>query len=96
MQLALSQDQQLLIDSFDELFATESDRDRVRAAEARGFDDNLWRALTDTGVISLRVPTAQGGGGASLFDAVLVCDRAGRHVATGPIASALPQLACWH
>ena len=89
MDLALGADQELLLASFDELFGHESDGDRVRTAEERGFDPTLWRALTDTGTISLRVPAEDGGGGASLFDTALVLDRAGRHLATGPLAGAI-------
>lgn len=89
MNLGLGTDQVLLVDSFDELFAAESDSDRIRAAEDDGFDAALWQTLGNAGVLSLRVSTEDGGGGASLFDTCLVLERAGRHLATGPIAAAV-------
>ena len=89
MRLGLENDQQLLVDSFDEFFARESSPDRVRAAEAAGFDSALWSALAATGALSMRVPPHLGGGGASLFDTCLVLERAGRHLAIGPIAGAI-------
>jgi alkylation response protein AidB-like acyl-CoA dehydrogenase len=89
MELGLSDDQQLLVDSFDELFAAESSSARIRAAEDSGFDPALWSTLAATGTLGLRVSEVNGGSGASLFDAVLVLDRAGHHLATGPLAAAI-------
>lgn len=89
MQLGLPDDQRLIIDSFDDMFAAEADRDRIRISENTGFDKNLWNALARMGTFSLRVPIENGGSEASLFDAVLILDSAGAHLATGPLAGAI-------
>ena len=64
MQLGLTEDQELLQHTFAELFAAESSPERVRAAEATGFDPGLWKHLIETGAIGIRVPEARGGTGA--------------------------------
>lgn len=85
MDLSLPEEQQILRDTFSQLFAEESSPDRVRAAESEGFDAALWKQLVETGALAIRVPEAAGGAGASLFDAVLLAEQVGRHLATGPI-----------
>src|SRR5262245_38787682 len=85
MDLALSDEQELLGDTFADLFATESSPERVRAAESTGFDPALWKTLADAEALGLRVPEARGGSGAGLFDAVIVAEQAGRHLASVPL-----------
>lgn len=84
MNLHLSEDQELLRTTFAELFAAESSSERVRAAEPLGFDPGLWKTLIETQVAGIRVPEAQGGPGASLLEAALVAEQAGRHLASAP------------
>ena len=78
MHLELSEEQQLLVEGFERLFEAESNPTRVRAAEDAGFDASLWKLLAETGALGLRVPESAGGAGASLHDAVLVAETAGR------------------
>jgi len=78
-----------LRESFARLFATESSAERVRAAEPLGFDPVLWKLLAETGALGLRVPEASGGGGASLHDAVLVAEEAGRRLIAAPWSEAV-------
>ena len=85
MNLQLSQEQELLRDTFAQLFATESSPERVRAAEPLGFDAGLWKQLVETGAIGIRVPERAGGAGAGLFDAALLAEQAGRHLVSGPL-----------
>ncbi len=98
MDLSLPEERQVLRDTFSQLVTEESSPDRVRAAESEGFDAALWEQLVETGALAIRVPEAFGGAGASLFDAVLLAEQAGRHLATGPmletiaVASALATL----
>jgi alkylation response protein AidB-like acyl-CoA dehydrogenase len=87
--LHLTEEQELLRERFDELFGAESSPDRVRAAESRGFDDGLWKQLVETGAACMRVPESSGGSGASLLDAALVCELAGRHLASAPLVEAI-------
>ncbi len=85
MDLALSGEQELLRDTFAQLFAAESSPARVRAAEPLGFDPALWKALAESGAFGIRVGEAQGGAGAGLLDAVLLAEQAGRHLASAPL-----------
>ncbi len=89
MELGLSEDQERLREGFARLFAVESSGERVRAAESRGFDPVLWELLSEMGALGLRVPESQGGSGASLHDAVIVAEQAGRRLATGPWREAI-------
>ncbi|RJF91671.1 acyl-CoA dehydrogenase [Noviherbaspirillum saxi] len=90
MNLELTEEQQMLRESVAKLLQTESNPARVRAAEATGFDPELWQQLLDMGITAMRVPESSGGGGMSLFDAVLVAEQAGKHLASVPLAEALP------
>jgi alkylation response protein AidB-like acyl-CoA dehydrogenase len=89
MNLELSEEQQLLRDTFAQLFETESSPARVRAAEPLGFDPALWKVLAETGAPGIRVPEAQGGSGAGLMEAVLLAEQVGRHLASGPVLEAV-------
>ncbi len=89
MELGLSEDQDQLRESFARFFAAESSGERVRAAESLGFDPVLWKLLAEMGALGLRVPEEKGGGGASLHDAVIVAEEAGRRLATGPWREAM-------
>src|SRR5262249_28864304 len=89
MELGLSDEQELLRDTFADLFATESSPERVRAAESAGFDPSLWKTLADLDALGMRVPEAKGGSGAGLLDAVIVAEQAGRHLASVPLIECL-------
>ena len=89
MNLDLSEEQELLRESFEELFAAESSPERVRAAEPLGFDAGLWKQLVETGAAFMRVPESQGGSEAGLLDAALVCELAGRHLASAPLVESI-------
>ena len=89
MQLHLPDEQQLLSQTFADLFSAESSPERIRAAEPMGFDAGLWKTLLETGALGMRVPESLGGGGASIFDAVLICEQAGRHLASAPVAECI-------
>ena len=58
---------------------------QVRAAEAKGFDPALWNVLTELGIPAMRVSEAAGGGDASLLDALIVAEEAGRRLAAVPV-----------
>jgi alkylation response protein AidB-like acyl-CoA dehydrogenase len=89
MKLDLNDDQRLLQESFIRFMAAESTPSRVRRAELAGHDAQLWRGLTDLGAIVMRAGEAAGGSGASLLDAALLMEQAGRHLASGPLAEAM-------
>jgi alkylation response protein AidB-like acyl-CoA dehydrogenase len=87
--LQWNEEQELLRQSFAELFAAESSPARVRAAEPLGFDRKLWDTLAQTGALGIRVPEARGGSGAGLLDAALLAEQAGRHLASGPLLESI-------
>ncbi|HDZ57828.1 MAG TPA: acyl-CoA dehydrogenase [Pseudomonas xinjiangensis] len=90
MNLFLTDEQKMLADSVARLFAKESSTLRVRAAESTGFDPGLWDSLVAMGIPLLRLPEEAGGSGAGLLEAVLITEQAGRHLASVPLAEALP------
>jgi 3-oxochol-4-en-24-oyl-CoA dehydrogenase len=83
MQLNLSESQELLRDTVARLFAEQSTAAQVRVAEASGgFDRALWEEVVSMGLIGMR---AAPGNESSLFDAALVAEEAGRHLASVPL-----------
>ncbi|MDY0012767.1 MAG: acyl-CoA dehydrogenase [Rhodocyclaceae bacterium] len=90
MNLTLTEAQRMLSDAAERLFAAESTPLRVRGAErGGGFDPALWAQVRQLGMHGLRMPESAGGLGLGLFEAVLVAEAAGRHLAAVPLAEAL-------
>lgn len=89
MQLALTEEQELLRQTFSDLFAAESSPERVRRAEETGFDEGLWKRLAETGAFGLRVPEAKGGSDLGLTEGTVLLTEAGRRLATGPLAETI-------
>jgi len=85
MDLSLSPEQDQLVDAFAGLYAKHSTPEHVRAAEALGFDPELWKRLADLGAVPMAVAEADGGWGASFLDLALVAEQQGRFVAAAPI-----------
>lgn len=90
MKLDLTYEQKMLRESVERLFEAESSPAHIRAAELSGFDPSLWMKLVSMSIVSMRVPEEAGGPGMGLFDAVLVAETAGRHLASIPLAEAVP------
>ncbi|MES2898957.1 MAG: acyl-CoA dehydrogenase family protein [Pseudomonadota bacterium] len=89
MNLDISHEQQMLSDSVARLLETESSPARVRAAEATGFDPDLWAQLVQMGIPAMRLPEGEGGSGLGLIDGLLVAEQAGRHLASVPLAESI-------
>jgi alkylation response protein AidB-like acyl-CoA dehydrogenase len=89
MNFQLSEDQQLMRDTFVRFLDERSSLSRVRAALPSGFDAALWSGLAELGAFSLRVPEAAGGMGLGLLDATVLMEEVGRTLASGPIAETL-------
>lgn len=85
MDLALSEEQQELINSFAGLLGRGSFPGLVRAAEPLGFDPALWRSLTEAGAVVMAVPEGQQGWGASMVDLGLVAEQVGRWLVPAPV-----------
>lgn len=86
--LGLSDEQRQLVASFSDLLTKASPPERVRAAEPGGFDPGLWATLRDTGAVTMAVPEAAGGWGATLLDLALVAEQVGRAAAPAPVVEA--------
>jgi alkylation response protein AidB-like acyl-CoA dehydrogenase len=84
--LALTEEQQFVRQSFAGLFAKESSPERVRSAEPLGHDPALWELLIETGALGVGVAEEMGGGGSGLFELALIAEEAGRRLAPVPLA----------
>jgi alkylation response protein AidB-like acyl-CoA dehydrogenase len=71
MDFELSQDQKLFRDSVREFAEAELAAGALSRAHDPGFAWDVAKRLADQGLMGLTLPTADGGAGASLFDAVL-------------------------
>ena len=89
MNLHLSDDEKMLLETISRLLQNESSMARVRAAEETGFDPALWQSLVDFGLTIMRVPEELGGGGCNLLQAGLMAEQAGRHLASAPVIETL-------
>jgi len=81
---SLSGDQEAVRDAFADFFAKQCPAERVRKAEPLGYDETLWRQLTDMGAASMGLPEQAGGDGASLVDLLLVAEELGGAAAPVP------------
>ncbi len=89
LQLALSDESQMVKETFERFFTAESTSARIRAAEPVGFDVGLWQELLALEVPFMRMSAEAGGGGMGLFDACLMMEQAGRHLAPAPLTEAI-------
>jgi alkylation response protein AidB-like acyl-CoA dehydrogenase len=89
MNFDLTDDQEMLRETFARFLNAESSVARVRAAAPSGFDAAMWTGLAELGALAIRVPEEAGGLGLGLFDAALLMEEAGRTLVSGPLAEAL-------
>ena len=89
MNFELSEEQELMRDSFARFLDEQSSTVRVRAAMPSGFDAKMWREFAELGALSIRVPEGAGGLGLGLLDAALLMEEAGRTLVSGPLAETL-------
>lgn len=73
-----------------EIFTDKATTDRVRAIETTdtAMDDQLWKAVTDAGLIGVAVDEEHDGSGLGLSALVVLLEEQGRHVAPVPVWSA--------
>jgi alkylation response protein AidB-like acyl-CoA dehydrogenase len=86
--LDLSEEQQLLVDSFGRLFAELGGTSRSRERLAHGVDRELTKSLGEMGALAMRSPRSDMGS-LSVFEAILLLEQAGRVVASVPLAETL-------
>jgi alkylation response protein AidB-like acyl-CoA dehydrogenase len=84
--LSLTREQRAVRDAFAALFGKQATPQRVRTAEATGFDGLLWRHYAEVGALGIAVPSDCGGGDGGLLELALVAEEAGRRLAPIPIA----------
>lgn len=90
MNFDLTDEQEMMRDTFARFLDENSNTVRVRKAqETGGFDSDLWSGLADLGAFAMRVPEDAGGMELGLFNAGLLMEEAGRTLASGPLAEAL-------
>lgn len=89
MNFDLTDEQEMVRETFARFLDENSSTARVRAAMPSGFDADLWKGLAELGAFALRVPEDAGGLGLGLFDAAILMEEAGRTLASGPLAEAL-------
>lgn len=89
MNFDLSEDQEMMRDTFARFLTEHSSTARVRAALPLGFDRALWKGLAELGALSVRVPEERGGLGLGVLDAAILMEEVGRTLASGPVAEAL-------
>ncbi|HEX6238762.1 MAG TPA: acyl-CoA dehydrogenase family protein [Acidimicrobiales bacterium] len=90
MELELSEDQELFLETTRTFLAAECPIPVVRDLEAEpaGFSPEYWKRGAELGWTSMLVPEEQGGGSLSahgLLDLVLVAEEMGRRVSPGPL-----------
>ncbi|MBY4039237.1 acyl-CoA/acyl-ACP dehydrogenase [Rhodococcus fascians] len=86
---SLDEHQETVQEAFADFFTSLVPSSVVRAAEPLGFDSELWRKAKETGVVSMAVPEARGGDGATLIDLVLVAEQYGARLAPIPLVEAI-------
>lgn len=89
MNFDLTEEQEMVRDTFARFLDENSSTIRVRAADPTGFDPALWQGLGELGAFAMRVPEEAGGLGLGLLDAAVLMDEAGRTIVAGPLAETL-------
>lgn len=86
MDLALDDDQRLIVDTAERLLADAASSAATRAAAdgADGIDRALWRQVAEMGWCGVHLPEAQGGLGLGLVELALLQEQLGRRLACVP------------
>lgn len=89
MNFDLTNEQEMMRDSFARFIDDNCTAARLRAAEKSGFDGETWTGLSKLGAFLLRVPEEKGGLDLGTFDAAVLMEEVGRKLPFGPIAKPL-------
>lgn len=95
MDFNLSEDQLLIKDVADRMFADLCADDRVRQeyAAERAFHKDLWQQIVDAGLLGTSLPENVGGSGFGLTETCLLLEAQGRSVAPIPLLETLVECA---
>jgi len=85
----MNEQQQLISDTLNRLLTDLCTPDVVDKSEAGTFAENLWQALTETGLTAAGLPVEAGGAGGDLEDSLLVLREAAKFAAPVPLAEHL-------
>jgi alkylation response protein AidB-like acyl-CoA dehydrogenase len=89
MHLKLTEEQDALRDAVSSFLEKASGPEAIREAEPLGWDEAVWRGLTEMGVPTLGVDEDQGGSGASLRDVAVVAEACGARLAPAPVVETM-------
>ncbi len=90
MDFRLTEEQELLIQSLEELLEREAPESLMAELdEKHEFPHKPWQALADNGILSLGIPEEYGGTPADILTQTLVCETLGKHAFTLGIIYAL-------
>lgn len=89
MNFDITEEQEMMRESFARLFDARLTPERLRANEKAGQDPETWAELAELGAFMLRVPEESDGLGLGTFDAVMLMEEVGRKLPSGPIAETL-------
>jgi len=86
MDLDFSEEQQMLRDMVRGVFAEYAPVETVRELEddAKGYPDELWKQLSELGLVGILIPEAYGGQEQTLLEAAVVYEEFGRALAPVP------------
>lgn len=88
MPFRFDEDQLALADGVESLLAAKATGAYARAVAAGEADwRDLWEAVAELGIPAMAVPEEDGGLGLGPVELVAVCERAGRHLAPGPLVA---------
>lgn len=87
MDFTLTDDQQALQELARQIFADHGTHERHKGIEASGADrdDDLWRALAESGLLGIALPEANGGGGLTFLELAVVLTEQGRYTGRVPL-----------
>jgi acyl-CoA dehydrogenase len=91
--MAMRDETRMLLESMSRLFEDKCTKQVVNLAEKGNFPDELWRAVSETGVPLAALPESAGGADAEWSDLYAVLRVAGRYAAPIPLAETM--LAGW-
>ena len=91
MNFTLTDDQRMLQDTVERLVARSYgfEQRKAYAAEPGGWSRDVWRTLTEIGLLGLPFPEAQGGLGGGPVDVMLVMQALGKALPLEPLMSTM-------